>query len=673
MRIARAAQLRWGLAAAIVFLHGGAFAATCPDVGVRAAHRQAVEATTPASTGATPDAVEAAHRTWQALADEAAACGDAPDARAALLADWAEAARGFGDSDAVFRIEEARRRLATEHGLSRHRGDAALRLGTTLVARGEVDAAREYLDEAIAAYAGDPDLERLASAHSEKSRLERRIGDYLSALREELAALALLERMPASRTRSRSLLNLAVLYEQIELFDESRRRYADALAEAERLQDEAAVADALNGFAGFLNDFGAADAPQALAMAERALDINRRVGNRSRIGSCLLQVGRAQLNLGRLDEAAVAFDAAMAMADESDSPALRAHVQFRRGELALQRGDLTGALDLITRAREAYETQGNRHRLVKVHALLEELHRQRGDELQALRSGREHYRLRNELLGAGATGRLGELLSGFLLAEERERNAELSQANALNAERLQHERRLRTSTIGLAAAIGLALLMLAWRHVSTRRLNTLLSERTREVEAQRVLLAQANAELTEYSRDLLERSRIDPLTGLASRSHGMQRLAERLAGRPEDAGRWVLLMIDIDHFKAINDRHGHPVGDQVLVAVAGALRQGLPDDAELARIGGEEFMATVRDLPDGRGAEVAEAMCRRVRALQLEPGGVRTPVSISIGLLVVERGGATSVRDILVRADRALYAAKRDGRDCVRVATHASP
>src|SRR5688500_2241601 len=622
---------RW-LAVAFIFAFTDAVAA-CPDPSARAAQRQAADAISPTTIGAAPDAVASAHRAWQGLADTAVACGDDAEAQATLLAAWAEAARRFGDSDAVFRREEERRRLAVAHGLVRHRGDAALRLGTTLVARGEVEAARHRLDEALAAFEQDGDPARIAAVHTERSRLERRAGDYLSALREELAALALLEKLPESSQRSRSLLNLAVLYEQIELFDESRRRYRDALAEAERIGDEATIADALNGYAGFLNDFGAADAAQALAMAERGLEINRRIGNRSRIGSCLLQVGRANLNLGRLDAAAVALGTAQELADESESPALRAHVQFRRGELALRRGELGAALALVTQARAAYETQENRHRLVKVHALLEELHRQRGDELQALRSGREHYRLRNELLGAGATGRLGELLSGFLLAEERERNAELSQANALNAERLQHERRLRTSTIGLAAAIGLALLMLGWRHVSTRRLNTLLSERTREVEAQRVLLAQANAELTEYSRDLLERSRIDPLTGLASRSHGMQRLAERLAGRPEDAGRWVLLMIDIDHFKAINDRHGHPVGDQVLVAVAGALRQDLPDDADLSRIGGEEFMATVRDVPAGRGAELAHTMCRHVRALVFDIGGERLRVSVSIGLL----------------------------------------
>src|SRR5690606_22097973 len=224
------------------------------------------------------------------------------------------------------------------------------------------------------------------------------------------------------------------------------------------------------------------------------------------------------------------FAAALVEAEAAQSRSLRAHVQFRRGELLAETGDADGALRLVEAARREYERQGNRHRLIKVHAVLERLHHARGDELAALRSGREHFRLRNELLGANATGKLGELLGNFQLADERLRSERLRQDNAVAEARLRDEQQLRSSSILLAAAIALALLMLAWRHISTRRLNVLLGAQSRELEAQRQLLAQANAELTEFSDELLARSRIDALTGLASRSHGMQRLGERLAG-----------------------------------------------------------------------------------------------------------------------------------------------
>ncbi|KFN50716.1 hypothetical protein P873_06015 [Arenimonas composti TR7-09 = DSM 18010] len=645
-----------------------AAAAACPDSATRARLRQDAEALN--APGIAVDvAPERLRASWEAVLAATRACAPAdPRAEAEVLAAWAEAARSTGDADTGYVLEERRLAFAREHGLADHRGDAALRQGAALVARSAFDRARERLHEALAAFGETGDTARIAAAHSELSRLDRRRGDYLPALRQELAALALRRSLDPPPELSRSLLNLAVLYEQLELFDEARQHYHEALLAAELEGVPLGVADVLNGYAGFLNDFGAADASEALRMAERALEIVRRHGNRARIGSCLLQVGRAQMNLGDRTAAAQSLLAALAEADAAASAALRAHVQFRRGELLAADGDVAGALALVEEARRAYEQQGNRHRLIKVHAVLERLYAARGDKLAALQSGREHYRLRNELLGANATGKLGELLGNFQLDEERLRSERLRQENALAEAALRSEREMRSRTILQSAAIALAMLLLAWRHLSTRRLNALLEEKSSELEAQRQLLADANRELTNFSDELLARSRIDALTGLASRSHGMQRLAERLAG---DDPHWALMILDIDHFKAINDRYGHPMGDQVLIAVSSALRETVPEGAELARIGGEEFMAIVPDFPRGLARELGEAICARVRLLRIDLGGTVVQVSISIGLLEVAEASVTSVRDALVRADRALYVAKRDGRDCVRVAADA--
>ena len=603
---------------------------------------------------------------WGALVDGIAACGEGAAAeQAAALAEWSLAARDDGDSEGVYAIEQRRRTLAARHGLDAHRAQSAARLGTMLISRGEFDLGRERLQEARELFLGFGDLMQAANAHSELSRLERRVGDYLSALREELASLALRRQLPRTPELWRSLLNIAVLYEQIELFDEARRRYAEALAEAERAGDPLGAARALNSYAGFLNDFGAADAAQALGMAERALAVQQHTGDRARIGSCVLQIGRAQMNLGHLDLADASLREALEHSLAADSRSLWAHVQFRRGELEMLRGNLGEALSLITAAREEYQRQGNRHRLIKVHGMLEQLHRQRGEELASLRSGREHYRLRNQLLGTNATGKLGELLSNFMLGEERLRNERLRQENALAEVRLDNERRVRGTMLLLGGAIGLALLLLGWRHVSIRRLYGLLREKNLQIEAQGRELARANADLTEHSRDLLQRSQTDVLTGLASRAHGMQHLAEVLARRAELGSRPAVLMIDVDHFKDINDRHGHLAGDQVLVAVAAALRSALPQGAVLARIGGEEFLVVLADAPPSQAAVLGDAMRRRVRDLAIDIGERVVRVTISVGTCEVGSSGA-AVRDVLTCADHALYAAKREGRDCVR-------
>lgn len=147
----------------------------------------------------------------------------------------------------------------------------------------------------------------------------------------------------------------------------------------------------------------------------------------------------------------------------------------------------------------------------------------------------------------------------------------------------------------------------------------------------------------------------DPLTGLPNRrmfelSLGREVARARRSGKP-----LALCMLDVDHFKAVNDTHGHPVGDQVLRELADALRRAVRDEDVVARYGGEEFAVL---LPDA-GADDAAVIAERLRAAAGEVGAV--PVSASVGLasLVTVADGA----ELVAAADRALYQAKAKGRD----------
>lgn len=601
---------------------------------------------------------------WGQAFEAAQGC-DEFETPAQVLSDWFDASRPSAGAARLQELAQTRLGFAERHGLLRHEAEARLELAVSDIARGEVNAAALQLETALDRVRRLGDIAGEARVLTEMSRLERRRGDYLAALRYELTGVELRKRLNPPPDLWRSLLNLGVLYEQIELFDESRRYYAEALVESERGGDPAQIADVLNGYSGFLNDFGAASAAQALSMAERALQLNRGMGDAARTGSCLLQVGRAQLGLGQIEAAQAAFAEALQLAEERGFEALRAHVEFRWGELELARGDAAAALERIERARAEYERQSNRHRLVKVYGLLERVHTALHDELGAARAGREHFRLRNELLGANASGKLGELLTNFALAEERHRSAELREENAVAEVRLESERGLRRAgyLIGAIVIVGLALLL--WRHAKVRHLYRLLSESTRETEAQRAALAEANARLTEVNQ-------IDALTGVATRSHGLEHLSELLAHARARGSTPALLLFDLDHFKDINDRYGHPAGDQVLSAVAATMRDFAPSDALVARVGGEEFVLVLDNAQHDRAQVVADGLRRRVRDLAIDIGPRWIQVTVSIGVACTPLGGNTSVRELYSAADEALYEAKRAGRDCVRVAAQAA-
>jgi diguanylate cyclase (GGDEF)-like protein len=177
-------------------------------------------------------------------------------------------------------------------------------------------------------------------------------------------------------------------------------------------------------------------------------------------------------------------------------------------------------------------------------------------------------------------------------------------------------------------------------------------------------------------RHLEEAANIDGKTGLLN-AVAWHDQAERLLQRTNRAdGPRGVLVLDLDHFKAVNDTHGHLAGDQVLAAVAGALRAEVRDRDLVGRFGGEEFVVLLAGPAAGATAEleaVAERIRRRVADLRVEiptPDGPLTVsgLTVSIGVAVAPADGA-DLRTLLQIADTALYAAKRAGRNVVRTGT----
>jgi diguanylate cyclase (GGDEF)-like protein len=175
---------------------------------------------------------------------------------------------------------------------------------------------------------------------------------------------------------------------------------------------------------------------------------------------------------------------------------------------------------------------------------------------------------------------------------------------------------------------------------------------------QRNELAAARAELTRLALT-------DPLTGLANRRHFDGVLASELSRTARYEGATSLALVDLDHFKAFNDRHGHPAGDAALSEVAALLRERVRSHDTVARLGGEEFAV----LMVGAGPEAAYRTAERIRASvnarEFGPSALR--ISISIGVATAPENGCTPA-ELVREADRALYRAKAAGRNTIVVA-----
>jgi diguanylate cyclase (GGDEF)-like protein len=156
----------------------------------------------------------------------------------------------------------------------------------------------------------------------------------------------------------------------------------------------------------------------------------------------------------------------------------------------------------------------------------------------------------------------------------------------------------------------------------------------------------------------------DELTGLFNRRHFLH-VIERELGRFERYGRPLsLVMLDIDHFKRVNDQFGHAAGDVVLKSIAQSCRKALRGTDAIARIGGEEFAVVTCETPLAEAAAVAERIRQDIAAVPIPYDAQHLTITVSLG--VAEAGPQRqTINDILEAADRALYEGKTRGRNCV--------
>ncbi|MFH1467560.1 MAG: diguanylate cyclase [Pseudomonadota bacterium] len=201
-----------------------------------------------------------------------------------------------------------------------------------------------------------------------------------------------------------------------------------------------------------------------------------------------------------------------------------------------------------------------------------------------------------------------------------------------------------------------------------------LAMRRRQQHIQR-LVDEATRELAEANRQLAAQANVDGLTGVAARRSFEERLALYWKAAHRSGQPLSLLMVDLDGFKALNDRHGHPVGDRCLVEVAASLTRASRRDLDLvARYGGDELAVLLPDSGSAGALRVAERALAEVRRLQLGPDPAGRPVTVSVSI-----GSATSSpregglpADLVNAADQALYLAKAQGRNRVVAARGAA-
>ena len=415
---------------------------------------------------------------------------------------------------------------------------------------------------------------------------------------------------------------------------------------------------------------------------EQNEDYVRQLGDWSQLISNLLQQGFLAEEQGRLDDALAFYREALSLGRRHDSDFDVASAHLAMAWPWMLRGDYKRGLDLVKLAQQEFAALGDDSFNDMVYLRLGQGHAGLGQHAQALdwyaraadaleRSDNRRYKAmlyRARARSEQATGRYQEAFADLeryiavheaITSSERGDQARLLRSQ-FDSDREQMENRRLASE----------------RALQERQLQALLEAR----RWQWVAMALAGVLLVGLGvlvvRQLARVNRLrtlaatDPLTGVANR-RSIEQLGEQALARAREFGEpMAALVLDIDHFKQVNDRHGHPTGDKVLARIAATLRGCLRQFDLLGRTGGEEFLVLLPATGAERAARIGGRLRDAIAAMDCSDlaEGLRCTVSIGMATL---RDDGDSLHDLVERADAALYRAKHNGRN--RVESDAGP
>jgi diguanylate cyclase (GGDEF)-like protein len=518
------------------------------------------------------------------------------------------------DLDAALSDLRAALGILDELGDDRGRAAVLVRMGSTFWRRGDYPGALPSLLAAVALHRAAGCVEGEADALNVLGNVRDSIGEYPRALESFRASLALYEALGDRLGMSYVLNNLGNIHGRLGEYEEALEHHRRALTVKRELGDRAGEAIAYCNLGTSYDLLG--ESGCALEYFSRALELAREIGERKCEANALGSIGEVYSRRG---EHALALEHCRASLEVS-----RAHrLRFNEADALVRLGRTLSAAGRADEAREPLEQSlamvdevGSREQACDVHRALSDAWEATGDPAAALRHFKAFHEAREKVWSAESNRRIQSIL--------------------VQAEVERSEREA-----------------------------ALLREKNEELTAANEEKARLLAQLQLQAGELERLTREDVLTGLHNRRH----LDHALALEWERARRFgrdlTVAIADLDHFKEVNDRCSHAVGDAVLREVGRILREGTRGVDVVARYGGEEFVLVLVETPEDAARTICERLRAAVEAHDWEAVAPGLGVTVSIGLFGDLAAGSPAA--LLAAADARLYQAKRAGRNRVEV------
>jgi diguanylate cyclase (GGDEF)-like protein len=576
-----------------------------------------------------------------------------PGERADFLSLSCNAQHRLGRYDLALPLCEQALALAHRYGDQDAVARALLAKAYALFGMNEMSQSHQLVWEAekLAASSQDQGLRVRAMISSGESFAED--GNFPTALTRMQAATTLARQSGDPLLSVIALNSLAYLYNQMREHDEAFDALDEAIRAAEALDSPGRMAILKNTEYGVAMDSG--QVQRGLKAMQATLELARQVGAGPMIGTALVNLSDWHLKQHDYRHALAYAQQALEQARHISDDRLTATARVNIGQIYLAMGRLAEGKKNMEQGMAWYGKSGHKPDLQMVLAEYGEALERAGDYAAAVDAYHRERTLSNELFEKRRQKTVMELQEKYE-ADKRQRQIELlRQENQVKSTEIDNRRLQQRVWWLLALVFALASVIVGILYRKVRH---------------------ANAQLEEKNLELKQQSARDPLTGLYNRRHfqefmrGYQDSARRDAGLNAQGEEMVsaIFLLDVDHFKHINDTWGHGAGDAVLREIAEGLREILRETDMIVRWGGEEFLAFLPALPRDRLDEVALRLLTGIPARRVEYQGTTLSVNVSIGFAPFPLGqapdaGPMSWERAVNIVDMALYLAKGHGRN----------
>jgi diguanylate cyclase (GGDEF)-like protein len=507
-----------------------------------------------------------------------------------------------------------------------------------------------YLAEQLADRGDDPELRVQAAITAGQSRAEE--GNYPAALIKLQRAVEMARPLDAPVTLASALNALAVLYDQMKEYDKGFETLAETMKVAEGMHSLGRMAMAKNAEYGLAID---SNQPQrALKASLAALELGRQLGARRMVDSTLVNLSDSYLRQGDYPQALRFANQALAAARANRDTANEAPSLVNIGEAYMGMGRLAEGKKSYEAGIAYYEKTGDKPRLQDVTLEYGAALERAGDLAGAVAAYHRERAISNELFEKQRQKTIYELQEKYE-AEKKQRRIELlSRDNQVKSAEIDNHRLQQRVWWLLALVFALVSVIVGLLYRKVR---------------------QANAQLEVKNLELKQQSARDPLTALYNRRHFQEFMRaypatalveKRGANASGEELVGALFLLDVDHFKHINDSHGHAAGDAVLKMIAENLAVVLRETDMIVRWGGEEFLAFLPSIPRSGVDDIARRILNGISAQKVPYQDQMLSVNVSVGFAPypLSHGDVPLSWERAVNlVDMALYLAKAHGRN----------